>query len=150
LDLQDDVMRASLAIVYLPATTLPALSLHSAYLPVLAPLAPLDGEASPVMRHAAEDDWELLGVPANRTVFLGSDKTPVISADEVSRLEPWRAFEVIRNVLDSPYQQIKAVSENGHPVRTVTMYVYPYALFNILSNSRLQLRTCVHHDGCRI
>jgi hypothetical protein len=116
-------MRASLAIVYLPATTLPVLSLHNAYLPVLVPVFPTstDGEAGSVLRHAAEDDWELLGVPANRTVFLNSAKTPVMSADALSRVEPWKAFEVIRNVLDSPAQQVKTASDNGHPTRAVTL-----------------------------
>lgn len=130
--MQDDVIRASLAIVYLPATTLPVLSLHTAYLPILVPAASDFKDEGSVLRHAAEDDWELLGVPTNKTIFLGSEKAPVLSADALSHVESWKTFEVIRNILDSPIQQIRAVSDNGHPVRAVTLYVYPCAPFNPL------------------
>ncbi len=93
-------MRASLAIVYLPAATLPVLSFHNAYLPVLVPVVPTStDQAGSVLRHAAEDDWELLGVPADKTIFLTSDKTPISNADALSHLEPRRAFEVIHHVL---------------------------------------------------
>ncbi|KAJ3562310.1 hypothetical protein NP233_g9654 [Leucocoprinus birnbaumii] len=135
-DLQDDVMRASLAIVYLPAATLPVLSLHNAYLPVLVPVVPTSSDqASSVLRHAAEDDWELLGVPASRTVYLNSDKTPIMNADALSRLEPWKAFEVIRNVLDSPAQQIKPASENGHPARAVTLFALVSIMMGVAFNT---------------
>ena len=121
-------MRASLAIVYLPAATLPVLSFHNAYLPVLVPVVPTStDQAGSVLRHAAEDDWELLGVPADKTIFLTSDKTPISNADALSHLEPCRAFEVIHHVLDSPARQIKTASDNGHPARAVTLYVQPCA-----------------------
>ncbi|KAF5359398.1 hypothetical protein D9756_003398 [Leucocoprinus leucothites] len=137
LDLQDDVMRASLAIVYLPAATLPVLSLHNAYLPVLVPALPASADqAGSVLRHAAEDDWELLGVPVNRTIFLNSDKTPVMSTDALSRLESWKAFEVIRSVLDSPAQQIKATSDNnGHPTRAVTLFALVSIMMGVAFNT---------------
>lgn len=133
-------MRASLAIVYLPAATLPVLSFHNAYLPVLVPVVPTStDQAGSVLRHAAEDDWELLGVPADKTIFLTSDKTPISNADALSHLEPRRAFEVIHHVLDSPARQIKTASDNGHPARAVTLYVQPCA-FVILKMTNLVCR----------
>ncbi|KXN89107.1 hypothetical protein AN958_06308 [Leucoagaricus sp. SymC.cos] len=133
----DDVMRPSLAIIYLPATTLPVLSLHTAYLPVVVPVSSssADGEAGHVLCHAAEDDWELLAVPANRTIILNSDKTPVASADALSRLEPWKAFEVIQNVLDGPARQIRAASDNGHPTRAVTLFALVSIMMGVAFNT---------------
>ncbi|KAF9444821.1 hypothetical protein P691DRAFT_796021 [Macrolepiota fuliginosa MF-IS2] len=120
----DDIIRASLAIVYLPATTLPVLSLHTAYLPVLVPggSGDTDDFAGSVLRHAAEDDWELLGVPANRTIVLSSNKTPVLDPGALSYIESWRVFEVVRDVLDNPFRQIKTVSDNSHPIHAVTFF----------------------------
>lgn len=126
-------MRASLAIVYLPTATLPVLSLHSAYLPVLVPTSA--DQVNSVLRHAAEDDWELLGVPAHKTIFLTSDKEHLSNADVLSCLEPYRAFQVIHQALDSPARQIKTVSDNGHPTRAVTLYVQPCASLVTSTNS---------------
>jgi hypothetical protein len=123
--LQDDVIRPSLAVVYLPATTLPVLSLHTAYLPVLVPAAPgsKDSDIGSVLRHVAEDDWDLLGVPANKTVTLDSEKSPIFVADALPHIESWKVSETIDNIIDGRLRRIKAAPDNGHSVRAVTLYV---------------------------
>lgn len=89
----DQSDRPSLAIVYLPAAKLPILSWHDAYLPVLVPsITDLDNN---VMLHAAEDDWELLGVPSTKVINLGARKSVIFEPDELSLVS---AAQIIRGV----------------------------------------------------
>jgi hypothetical protein len=118
--------RRSLAIVYLPTAELPALSLHDAFLPVLIPSsAEMEGDDS-VMRQAAEDDWDLLGVPANRTLQVGG-KSSVIDSEATSGIKPLRAYELLSSIGDetkkcSPHRPL---TEKIKSVNAVTLYVSP-------------------------
>ncbi|KAF9036223.1 hypothetical protein BJ165DRAFT_1507346 [Panaeolus papilionaceus] len=116
----------SLAIVYLPIPKLPVLSWHSAYLPVVIPFSPLTTEAFGPM---ADDDWELLAVPADKTIKLGVSKTPVFDSDEVGLLNPDHAYEVLSDIGNDTRIELalKPLTEQVKSVNAVTLYVHSSA-----------------------
>ncbi|PPQ69079.1 hypothetical protein CVT26_003554 [Gymnopilus dilepis] len=106
--------RPSLAIVYLPTAKLPVLSWHDGYLPVLVPsITDLD---SNVMLHAAEDDWELLGVPSSRVIQPGARQSVIFEPDELSLVSATQIIREIRrdnrkNTTPRPLtEQVKSVN----------------------------------------
>ncbi|PPR03899.1 hypothetical protein CVT24_008091 [Panaeolus cyanescens] len=119
IDLDSD--SPSLAIVYLPTAKLPVLSWHSAYLPVLLPFSPLSTEAYGPM---ADDDWELLAVPADKTIKLGVSKSPVFDSDEVGVLNPDRAYEVLSDIGNDARIELalKPLTEQVKSVNAVTFF----------------------------
>lgn len=85
-----------MAIVYLPAAKLPVLSWHNTYLPVVVPsITDLDEE---VMRQGAEDDWDLLAVPAQQTLRLGLGTSPVVDAEDVEKVDPTNSYQALRAI----------------------------------------------------
>ncbi|KAF8910652.1 hypothetical protein CPB84DRAFT_1764270 [Gymnopilus junonius] len=115
----DQSEQPSLAIVYLPAAKLPVLSWHDAYLPVLVPsITDLDNN---VMLHAAEDDWELLGVPSAKVINLGARKSVIFEPDELSLVS---AAQIIRSVgRDTKKITVsKALTEQVKSVNAVTLF----------------------------
>jgi hypothetical protein len=115
-----------LAIVYLPTSELPALSLHDAFLPVLVPSSPKLECDNSVLRQAAEDDWDLLGIPAISTLQLEGDTSSVIDSGNMARVKPLRVYELLSNIGDEPKKckpPHKPLTEKIKSVNAVTLYV---------------------------
>lgn len=101
-----------MAIVYLPAAKLPVLSWHASYLPVVLPtITDLDEE---VMRQGAEDDWDLLAVPVQRTLGLGSGISPVINSGDVEKSDSTHVYQSLRGI----GRELKKTE--AHPLKPLT------------------------------
>lgn len=77
------------------------------------------------MIQAAEDDWDLLGVPANKTIKLGFSKSPVLDADELARIDSTHVYEVLRNVGNDTKKitALKPLTEHVKSMNAVTLFV---------------------------
>lgn len=47
---------------------------------------------------AAEDDWDLLAVPPDRTLSLGYGKSPILDANELANIHSTRVYEALRSI----------------------------------------------------
>lgn len=79
------------------------------------------------MRQAAEDDWDLLGVPVARILQLGGGKSSVIDSEAITDINPLRAFEMLSNIADESRKcnPHKPLAEKIKSVNAVAMYVSP-------------------------
>jgi len=115
-----------LAIVYLPTAELPALSLHDAFLPVLVPSSPKLECDNTVIRQAAEDDWDLLGISTTSTLQLDGGNSSVIDSESITDIKPLRVYELLSSIGDEPKKynpSHKQLAEKIKSVNAVTLYV---------------------------
>ena len=47
---------------------------------------------------AAEDDWDLLAVPSNRTLNLRYSQSPIVDSDELANIDSTRVYEALRSI----------------------------------------------------
>ena len=102
------------------------MSLHDAFLPVLVPSSPKLECDNSVIRQAAEDDWDLLGVSTTSTLHLDGGKSPVIDSGSITDVKPLRVYELLSNIGDEPKKcnpPHKPLTEKMKSVNAVTMYV---------------------------
>ncbi|KAF9477933.1 hypothetical protein BDN70DRAFT_896145 [Pholiota conissans] len=133
--------RRSLAIVYLPTPQLPILSWHSSYLPVLVPsVTELDHE---MMAQAAEDDWDLLGVPANKMIKLGYNKSPVLDANELTSIDSTHVYEVLRNIGNDTKKiaALKPLTEHVKSMNAVTLFALMSIIMGFAFNTSFRSST---------
>jgi len=123
-----------LAIVYLPTATLPILTWHSSFLPVLIPSSP-DGDDT-VIRQAAEDDWDLLAVPPQKTLKIDRGNSPVFDSEELVNVKASDVYHALTSVGDDGKKiggPQKPLTEQIKSVNAVTMYVFTFcSLFGSL------------------
>jgi hypothetical protein len=50
------------------------------------------------MRQGAEDDWDLLAVPAQQTLRLSLGTSPVIDAEDVEKVDATHAYQSLRSI----------------------------------------------------
>jgi hypothetical protein len=115
----------SLGIVFLPSIRLPALSMHSLYLPVLARNEILDmaynSEAS--LRSAAEDDWDMLMIPSfKRFPVKEVTKSYVATPAGIRDAEPSEIRDSIEALLvGTNRKQLSKPLENTNSVNAVKL-----------------------------
>lgn len=121
----------SLAIVYLPTTKLPILGLHDIFLPVLVPSAP--NRDDKVIHQAAEDDLELLAIPAARILQFGSGGSPLFNSKELPNIKPSQAYDSLCNIGQESTKVVpsKPLSEKLMSVNAVTLYDSPLICFRV-------------------
>lgn len=72
---------------------------------------------------AAEDDWDLLGVPPDRTLSLGLGKSPILDAAGLQAIDSGRLYEALRNIgRDTKKVNVmKPLSEQVKSMNAVTL-----------------------------
>lgn len=123
--LNDDPDHLSLAVVYLPTTKLPILPWHTSFLPVFVSSSILAADFDDaVALQAAEDDWDLLCVPANKTLNIGGTRSPVFDSNKLLHLTPEQAYGVLQDIgRETKKATLKPITEQVKSVNTVTLYV---------------------------
>lgn len=79
-----------------------------------------------VSRTAAEDDWDLLSVPANKTLYLDDDiKSPIFNGNTIRELDPLRAHHALQRVVDHVKKpSARHIPEQLSSVHAVTLCVF--------------------------
>lgn len=100
---------------------------HTLYLPVLTQDTTEDDDdlfESSDRLLDAEQDWQLLGIPKNKTVsaFISAGKSTVVEEDDLERASPARVARAFRPLL--PWTQVWS-SQNLTSRHALTMYVHP-------------------------
>ncbi|KAF9496622.1 hypothetical protein BDN71DRAFT_1445835 [Pleurotus eryngii] len=107
----------SLAIVYLPSVIPPELPRHTLYLPVFVPFP---SSTDPVgsgelARRAAQDNWDLLDIPASKVLRLkGKNSGVLFNSDDIHDTEP-------RQVCLALHQLVKKPLPSGFSVALITI-----------------------------
>ncbi|TFK40344.1 hypothetical protein BDQ12DRAFT_601900 [Crucibulum laeve] len=140
--------RPSLAIVYLPSTTLPNLAVHTAYIPVFvsSPVSTLDPDGAILSAHiAAEDDWDLLSVSADKTLHLNEGtKSPLFDSEGLLQFECLRAYHVLQGVIDGSHTKkaaSKSVVEQLHSRQAVTLFALMSLIMGFAINTAFRPST---------
>jgi len=97
------------------------LAWHDAYLPVLVPsITDVDKN---VMLQAAEDDWDLLGVPTHKVIKLGATRSSVFDANDLISLDSTHVYEAMRDIGREEEQRTppKPLTEQVKSVNAVTL-----------------------------
>jgi hypothetical protein len=114
----------SLAVVYLPTARLPTLRLHTSFLPVLvssSSILPADFDDA-VALQAAEDDWDLLCVPANKTSNIGRTRSPVFDSNKLLHITAEQAYGVLHDIgRETKKVTLKPITEQVKSVNAVTL-----------------------------
>ena len=114
----------SLAVVYLPTAKLPTLRLHTSFLPVLVSSSSMlhaDFDDA-VALQAAEDDWDLLCIPADKTLNIGGTRSPVFDSNKLLHITSEQAYGVLHNIgRESKKATLKPITEQVKSVNAVTL-----------------------------
>ena len=125
--LNGDPDHLSLAVVYLPTAKLPTLELHNSFLPVFvssSSILPADFD-DVVSLQAAEDDWDLLSVPADKTLNIGETRSPVFDSNKLLHISSEQAYRVLHDIgRETKKVTLKPVTEQVKSVNAVTLYVF--------------------------
>jgi hypothetical protein len=126
-NLNGDPDHLSLAIVYLPTAKLPPLRLHTSFLPVLvssSSILPADFDNA-VALQAAEDDWDLLCVPADKTLNIGGTRSPVFDSSKLLHITSEQAYGVLHDFdHETKKVTLKPITEQVKSVNAVTLYIF--------------------------
>jgi len=79
-----------------------------------------------VIRQAAEDDWDLLGISTTSTLQLDGGKSSVIDSESITDIKPQLAYELLSNIGDEHKRcngSHKQLTEKIKSVNAVTLYV---------------------------
>lgn len=78
-----------------------------------------------VSRTAAEDDWDLLSVPATKTLYLNGDtKSPIYDGNTIQEVGPLRAHQALQRVVEHVKKpSARHLPEQMSSVHAVTLYV---------------------------
>ena len=126
--LNGDSDHLSLAVVYLPTAKLPTLRLHNSFLPVLvsSSILPADFDNA-VALQAAEDDWDLLCVPADKTLNIGGTRSPVFDSNRLVHITSEQAYGVLHDIgRETKKVTLKPITEQVKSVNAVTLYIFIY------------------------
>lgn len=127
--LNGDPDHLSLAVVYLPTAKLPTLRLHNSFLPVLvssSSILPADFDNA-VALQAAEDDWDLLCVPADKTLNINGTRSPVFDSNKLLHITSEQAYGVLHDIgRETKKVTLKPVTEQVKSVNAVTLYIFSY------------------------
>ena len=119
-----------MAVVYLPTAKLPTLRLHNSFLPVLvssSSILPADFDDA-VALQAAEDDWDLLCVPADKTLNIGGTRSPVFDSNKLLHITSEQAYRVLHDIgRETKKVALKPITEQVKSVNAVTLYILSYA-----------------------
>ena len=120
-----DPNHLSLAVVYLPTAKLPTLRLHTSFLPVLvssSSILPTDFDDA-IALQAAEDDWDLLCVPSDKTLNIGGSRSPVFESNKLLHITSEQAYGVLHDIgrETKKVSLIKPITEQAKSVNAVTL-----------------------------
>ena len=125
--LNGDPDHLSLAVVYLPTAKLPTLRFHNSFLPVLvssSSILPADFDDA-VALQAAEDDWDLLCVPADKTLNIGGTRSPIFDSNKLLHITSEQAYEVFHDIgRETKKVTLKPMTEQVKSVNAVTLYIF--------------------------
>ena len=125
-NLNGDPDHLSLAVVYLPTAKLPTLRLHNSFLPVLvsSSILPADFDDA-VARQAAEDDWDLLCIPSDKTLSIGGTRSPVFDSNKLLHITSEQAYRVLHGIgRETKRATLKPITEQVKSVNAVTLYIF--------------------------
>ncbi|CAA7266845.1 unnamed protein product [Cyclocybe aegerita] len=114
----------SLAIIYLPTSKLPILPWHTAFLPVFVPPSFITDDEKNAALQSAEDDWDLLAVPADRILKLGTGKSIVFDSQRLQDVKPSNAHDVL-SCIGRETKKVtasKPLTEQVKSVNAVTLF----------------------------
>ena len=126
--LNGDPDHLSLAVVYLPTAKLPTLRFHNSFLPVLvSSILPADFDDA-VALQAAEDDWDLLCVPADKTLNIDETRSPIFDSNKLLHITSEQAYGVFHDIgRETKKVTLKPMTEQVKSVNAVTLYFFsPY------------------------
>jgi hypothetical protein len=115
-----------LAVVYLPTPKLPTLRWHNSFLPVFvsSSILPADFDNT-VALQAAEDDWDLLSIPADKTLNIGGTRSPLFDSNRLVHISSEQAYKVLRDIgRETKKVTLKPITEQVKSVNAVTLYIF--------------------------
>ena len=112
-----------MAVVYLPTPKLPILPWHTSFLPVFVSSSILSADFdNAVALQAAEDDWDLLCVPADKTLSIDGTGSPVFDSNKLLHVTSEQAYEVLQDIgRETKKATLKPITEQVMSVNTVTL-----------------------------
>ncbi|KAJ3517934.1 hypothetical protein NLJ89_g182 [Agrocybe chaxingu] len=126
----------SLAIVYLPTTKLPSLPWHTAFLPVFVPSSFITDDEKNTALQSAEDDWDLLAVPADRILKLGTGKSIVFDSQGLQDVKPSNAHDVLSCIgHETKITTSKLLTEQVKSVNAVTLFALMSIIMGFACNT---------------
>ncbi|KAH6913075.1 hypothetical protein BKA70DRAFT_1096781 [Coprinopsis sp. MPI-PUGE-AT-0042] len=132
----------SLGIIFLPTIRLPALSMHSLYLPVLAKndILGMAYNSEYALRSAAEDDWDMLMIPAfKRFPVKEVTKSIVATPAGIRDAESSEIRDSIEALLvGTNRKQLSKPSENSNSVNAVKLLALVSLVVGLAYNTPFQ------------
>ena len=116
-----------MAVVYLPTPQLPTLRWHNSFLPVLvsSSILPSDFDNTFALQ-AAEDDWDLLCVPADKTLNISGSRSPVFDSNKLLHVSSEQAYGLLQDIgRETKKVTLKPITEQVKSVNAVTLYIFP-------------------------
>ncbi|KAF8808728.1 hypothetical protein BYT27DRAFT_7188692 [Phlegmacium glaucopus] len=137
--LNGDSNHLSLAVVYLPTPKLPILPWHTSFFPVLVSSS-IDLDST-VALQAAEDDWDLLCVPANKTLNVGGT-TPVFDSNKLLHLTSEQAYGVLQDIgREAKKPALKPITEQVKSMNAVTLFALMSIIMGFAFNTTFRPST---------
>ncbi|KAH9481723.1 hypothetical protein JR316_0006250 [Psilocybe cubensis] len=132
----------SLAVVYLPTVKLPVLAWHDAYLPVVIPTPDSELDDA-VMLQNAEDDWDLLAIPSNRVVKLGTSKSSIFNPKDLVQLSSVQILQILRGIGRDTKKitALKPLTEQVKSVNAVTLFALMSIIMGFAFNTAFRSPT---------
>ena len=115
-----------MAVVYLPTPKLPTLRWHNSFLPVFvsSSILPADFDNT-VALQAAEDDWDLLCVPADKILNIAGTRSPVFDSSKLLHITSEQAYGVLQDIgRETKKVTLKPITEQVKSVNAVTLYFF--------------------------
>jgi len=142
--LSGDPYHLSLAVVYLPTPKLPILPLHTSFLPVLVSSSSIltaDFDNA-IALQAAEDDWDLLCVPADKTLNIGRTRSPVFDSNKLLHITSEQAYGIFQDVgRETKKVTLKPVTEQIKSVNAVTLFALMSIIMGFAFNTAFRPST---------